>query len=178
MYCVLPPLFVLKDVLFSLFCEMGTQLHSANRVYQPFKVNPLSGVTRDGFVQKYGTSKSSGSYFLSFNMAMNAGPAFSDQIFWESPSGGLVNIACFPSISWDDPDMSNRFGVSHPVDPSIIQHHPKKNQMMLNFYPHIPSYSIILHHIPMLLDIVGEPISWPCKVPRRTFVMAVPVILP
>ena len=128
MYCVLPPLFVLKDVLFSLFCEMGTQLHSANRVYQPFKVNPLSGVTRDGFVQKYGTSKSSGSYFLSFNMAMNAGPAFSDQIFWESPSGGLVNIACFPSISWDDPDMSNRFGVSHPVDPSIIQHHPKKTR--------------------------------------------------
>ena len=45
MYCVLPPLFVLKDVLFSLFCEMGTQLHGANRVYQPFKVNPLSGVT-------------------------------------------------------------------------------------------------------------------------------------
>ena len=44
MYCVLPPLFVLKDVLFSLFCEMGTQLHGANRVYQPL-VNPLSGVT-------------------------------------------------------------------------------------------------------------------------------------
>ena len=142
-------------MLFSLFCEMGTQLHSANRVYQPFKVNPLSGVTRDGFVQKYGTSKSSGSYFLSFNMAMNAGPAFSDQIFWESPSGGLVNIACFPSISWDDPDMSNRFGVSHPVDPSIIQHHPKKTRWCLISIPtfhHIPSYSIIFPCCWILLE--------------------------
>ena len=44
-YCVLSLSFVLTDALFSLLCEMGKQLHGANRVYQQFEVNPLSGVT-------------------------------------------------------------------------------------------------------------------------------------